>query len=92
MIYKNFIKVPYYIFEDFVRNSNRLGNIRKQTTRFATEKVDTRLALFLAECMESEMFHLEIELPMSKKDLASYLGTTPETISRKLADLEMKDV
>lgn len=25
---------------------------------------------------------------MSHKDLASYLGTTPETVSRKLADLE----
>ena len=25
---------------------------------------------------------------MSKKDLASYLGTTPETISRKMSDLE----
>lgn len=25
---------------------------------------------------------------MNKKDIASYLGTTPETISRKLADLE----
>ena len=38
--------------------------------------------------MESGDAPTEIELPMSKKDLASYLGTTPETISRKLADLE----
>jgi len=27
---------------------------------------------------------------MSKKDLASYLGTTPETISRKFNELEDK--
>ncbi len=29
---------------------------------------------------------------MSKKDLASYLGTTPETISRKFSALEEKSL
>lgn len=68
--------------------SSRLDQSEKQTTRFATEKVETRIALFLAECIDPESKSTEIMLPMSKKDLASYLGTTPETISRKLYELE----
>ncbi|MFZ2943781.1 MAG: helix-turn-helix domain-containing protein, partial [Latilactobacillus curvatus] len=44
--------------------------------------------LFLAECMDDGEGSMEIELPMNRKDLASYLGTTPETVSRKLADFE----
>lgn len=67
--------------------SHRLDESETQTTRFATEKVETRLALFLAECVEDED-NPEFVLPMSKKDLASYLGTTPETISRKLTEFE----
>ena len=67
--------------------SHRLDESETQTTRFATEKVETRLALFLAECAEDED-NPEFVLPMSKKDLASYLGTTPETISRKLTEFE----
>jgi CRP/FNR family transcriptional regulator len=73
------------ILEEF---SNRLEQSEKQITRFATEKVETRIALFLAECLDSESETREITLPMNRKDLASYLGTTPETISRKLAYLE----
>jgi CRP/FNR family transcriptional regulator len=73
------------ILEEF---SNRLDQSEKQITRFSTEKVETRLALFLAECLDQESEHKEITLPMSRKDLASFLGTTPETISRKLTYLE----
>lgn len=82
------LKYPTISLKILSEFSNRLETSEKQTTRFATEKVETRLALFLAECLESGDGPVEIELPMSKKDLASYLGTTPETISRKLADLE----
>ncbi|NMB44594.1 MAG: Crp/Fnr family transcriptional regulator [Clostridiales bacterium] len=82
------LKYPTISLRILSEFSNRLGTSEKQTTRFATEKVDTRLALFLAELIENEDGPMEIQLPMSKKNLASYLGTTPETISRKLADLE----
>lgn len=81
------LKYPSISLKILSEFSNRLESTEKQTTRFATEKVDTRVALFLAECVEEEK-GLEFSLPMSKKDLASYLGTTPETISRKLTELE----
>lgn len=82
------VKYPTISLRILMEFSTRLEISEKQTTRFATEKVETRLALFLAECVESENNSMEIVLPMNKKDLASYLGTTPETISRKLAELE----
>ncbi|MDD2555550.1 MAG: Crp/Fnr family transcriptional regulator [Syntrophaceticus sp.] len=68
--------------------SSRLEKSEKQTTRVSTEKVETRLALFIAECLDGEGSSMEFVLPMSKRDLASFLGTTPETISRKLTDFE----
>jgi len=72
------------VLEEF---SNRLDGSEKQTTRFATEKVETRIALFLAEYADDQE-EIEVTLPMSKKDLASYLGTTPETLSRRLTEFE----
>ncbi|WP_079708925.1 Crp/Fnr family transcriptional regulator [Paraliobacillus ryukyuensis] len=68
--------------------SNRLDQSEKQTTRFTTEKVERRIAFFLADCLDENDSSGEFYLPMTKKDLASYLGTTPETVSRKLTDLE----
>ena len=82
------LKYPTISLKILQEFSTRLALSEKQTTRFATEKVETRLALFLTECLEDEKGSMELLLPMSKKDLASYLGTTPETISRKLTELE----
>lgn len=74
------------ILTEFAR---RLEASEKQATSFATEKVDTRIAVFLAECVRNdEVNEALIDLPMSRKDLASYLGTTPETMSRKLTEFE----
>lgn len=67
--------------------SNRLGQAESQMTSFATEDVETRIGLYLAQQVE-ENKSTEYRLPMSRKDLASFLGTTPETISRKLAKFE----
>lgn len=69
--------------------SRRLETSEKQTASLATEKVERRIALFLMDCVSEEKGNeARIELPMSRKDLASYLGTTPETVSRKLTEFE----
>lgn len=69
--------------------SQRLERSARQTAQVAVESVITRLVLFLAENVEPEMGNSPtITLPMAKKDIASYLGTTPETISRKFVELE----
>lgn len=67
----------------------RLKHSEKQTTQVAIENVESRIISFLAESVEKGSGNSPtITLSMSKKDLASYLGTTPETISRRFTSLE----
>lgn len=83
------VQYPTISLKILTEFSRRLETSEKQTTSIATEKVETRIALFLAECVtEENVNEAAIELPMSRKDLASYLGTTPETMSRKLTEFE----
>jgi len=85
---KFLMKFPSISLKILAEFSNRLENSEKQTTRVSTEKVETRLAQFIAECIDRKESSMEFVLPMSKRDLASFLGTTPETISRRLTDFE----
>lgn len=67
--------------------SDRLATSEKQTAVIATESVNARLALYLAGLAE-ESGGPTIRLPMTRRHLASFLGTTPETVSRRLGAFE----
>lgn len=82
------LKYPSISLKILAEFASRLEKSEKQTIRYATEKVETRIALYLAECMHITPASNEIKLPVSYKDLASYLGTTPESISRTLTRFE----
>ncbi|TLQ05646.1 Crp/Fnr family transcriptional regulator [Pediococcus stilesii] len=62
---------------------SRLIALERQTTKSNTESVASRLADYLVET-SSALHQNPVQLPLKNKDLATLLGTTPETISRYL--------
>lgn len=67
--------------------SKRLDHTEKLVSSLTLEDVSKRIASYLVELAE-EQNKLQVSLPMSKKDLASHLGTTPESVSRKLTEFQ----
>ncbi len=69
--------------------SERLQQSERQTASVAIEQVTNRIIYYLEDLagVDAED-EITVELPMTRKDIASYLGTTPETLSRKFKELE----
>lgn len=61
----------------------RVVALENQATAASTASVAERLANYLLET-SAAMGNAKFDLPLRKKDLALYLGTSPETISRRL--------
>lgn len=73
--------------------TERLVRAERMLAAFATTEVETRLAAWLLDQPSAvDAGRRMVVLPMAKKDIASFLGTTPETLSRRLADLAREGV
>lgn len=73
--------------------SDRLQQSERQTASVATEPVVNRVIYYLESLTEATTEdEVTVILPMTRKDLSSYLGTTPETLSRRFKELENKDL
>lgn len=81
------MKYPSISLKVLTEFSLRLWKTERQAATIAMESVETRIAMYLADLVENTERSI-VTLPMSRKDLASHLGTTPETVSRKLSEFE----
>lgn len=70
--------------------AQRLGDTERRLAVLAGSDVPTRVADYLLDLPSGVVGQRSpgVLLPMSKKDLASYLGTTPESLSRALHRLQ----
>lgn len=78
---------PSIALELLAEFNKKLEETEKQTVKIATETVSDRIVSYIYDLyLESEK--LKVKIPMNMKELANYLGTTPETVSRRFKDLE----
>mgnify|MGYP002759765672 CR=1 FL=1 len=72
-------------------NAMKMEEVEKQTQFLTMEKIEERLALYLSYLHKTSASSY-IEIPMKMKELAAFLGTSPETVSRKFKLLEDKNI
>lgn len=70
---------------------NRLAELENLAKNLATINIDSRMAYLVIDLMKKyadEVDSMSINLPLSREDMANYIGVTRETISRKLKKFE----
>jgi CRP-like cAMP-binding protein len=79
------------------RVSRNLGSAGEKILHNATLSVRARFAHLLTVLVDryaarKEESPIEFELPLSRHDLASMIGTTPESMSRTIAKMEQDGI
>ena len=68
--------------------ASRLDESERALQQATSGPVDVRLKNFIHQLVPTAQPPVKCELPMKQKDLASHLGTTPESIGRAIKRLE----
>lgn len=73
--------------------SDRLASLERLLAAITSSDVNARVAAYLLD-LPGRVHDgaVTVQLPMAKQHIASYLGTTPETLSRRLAALAASGV
>lgn len=71
--------------------AHQINALRWQNQLLAMPNIEERLLTYI-KYQANQQDNAVIALPLKLKDLASYLGTTPESISRKLVHLEQTGI
>lgn len=73
--------------------SDRLFSTERLLAAVTSSDVRARVAAYLLDLLSSARGGTrDVELPLAKHEVAAYLGTTPETLSRRLAALAAEGV
>ncbi|NMA82234.1 MAG: Crp/Fnr family transcriptional regulator [Epulopiscium sp.] len=75
---------------------HRLIRVESMMQKMATNDVEARIVELILELKDKHGIvkknYVEIQLPLTREDMANYIGVTRETISRKLSKFQQEDL
>lgn len=79
-------------FKFLCKLTHELRESQRQTIAMGRKDAIGKLAMFIRQLQREPHRSLDIELPMTRSDIASYLGLTLESVSRATRSLEKRGV